>query len=64
MKNVEIEQSGSQSTVCHCRCGLVNDKVAEKIVKHDSWPIWPASSTTSATTTDVQQAVVAGLATS
>jgi len=39
------------------------DKLVEKIVKHDSWPIQPDILATIATT-DIQEAVVAGLATS
>jgi len=39
------------------------NKLVEKIVKHDSWPIQPDILTTIATT-DIQEAVVAGLATS
>ena len=43
----------------------VTDKLVEKIVKHDSWPIQSdILSPPNVATTDIQEAVVAGLATS
>ena len=46
------------------RWKAATDKLVEKIVKHDSWPIQPDILNPPCTgTTDIQEAVVAGLAT-
>ena len=42
----------------------ITDKLVEKIVKHDSWPIQPDILSATYATTDIQEAVVARFATS